>query len=62
MFFLFFTVINTINTVLVAIFVFDTRVTEQKNKMIKRGKSCKEKKGMSGAKYSITKMDFKIEN
>ena len=34
-----------INTVTVAIFVFDTRVTEQRSRMIKRGKSGKEKGG-----------------
>ena len=49
-----------INTVTVAIFVFDTRVTEQRSRMIKHGKSCKEK-CVSSAKYSITKMDFKTE-
>ena len=37
------TVINAINTVLVVIFVFDTRVTGQRSGMIKRGKNCKEK-------------------
>ena len=32
-----------INTVMMAIFVVDTRVTEQRIRMIKHGKSCKEK-------------------
>ena len=38
-----YTVVNAINTVQVAIFVFDTRVTGQRSIMIKRGKSCKGK-------------------
>ena len=42
-FFSSYTAINAINTVLVVIFVFDTRVTKQRSRMIKRGKSCKEK-------------------
>ena len=42
-FFSSYTAVNAINTVLVVIFVFDTRVTKQRSRMIKRGKSCKEK-------------------
>ena len=54
------TVINAINTVLVVIFVFDTRVTGQRSGMIKRGKNCKEK-GSERREYSIKKIDFKTE-
>ena len=43
-----------------AIFVFDTRVTEQRSRMIKRGKSCKEK-GRERCEVFNTKMDFKTE-
>ena len=35
--------INAVHTSLVAIFVFDTRVTGWKSRIIKCGKSCKEK-------------------
>ena len=35
--------INAVHTSLVAIFVFDTRVTGQRSRMIKCGKNCKEK-------------------
>ena len=31
------------DTVMVAIFVFDTNIMEQRSRMIKHGKSCKEK-------------------
>ena len=43
MYFFSYTVSNAISAVLVAIFVFDTRVTGQRTRMIKRGKSFKEK-------------------
>ena len=50
-----------INTVTVAIFVFDTRVTEQRSGMITNvGKDAK-RKGVGSPKYSKTKMDFKTE-
>ena len=50
-----------INTAMVAIFVFGTRVTEQRSGMIiNAGKDVK-RKGVGSAKYSKTKMDFKTE-
>ena len=56
-----YTILNTTNTIFVAIFVFDTQVTGQRNIMIEsRGKVAK-RKGMNSTKYSITKMDIKTE-
>ena len=49
-----------INTVLVAIFVFDTHTTEQGSGMIKCGKRCKEK-GRGQREVLKTKMNFKTE-
>ena len=49
-----------INTVLVAIFVFDTHVTEQRNRMIKCRKSCKEN-GHEWCELFNNRMDFKTE-
>ena len=56
-----YTVVNAINTVQVAIFVFDTRVTGQRSIMIKRGKSCKEK-GREQRKIFNNKDGYKNRN
>ena len=51
-----------INTVMVAIFVFDTRITEQRSGMKKKKKNAGKvvkRKGVGSAKYSKIKMDFK---
>ena len=50
-----------INTVMVAIFVFDTRVTEQTSGMIKNAGKHVKRKGVGSAKYSKTKMEFRTE-
>ena len=50
-----------INTVMVAIFVFDARVTEQRSRMITNAGKDVKRKRVGSAKYSKTKMDFKTE-
>ena len=44
-----------------AIFVFDTQVTGQRNIMIENAGKVAKRKGMNSVKYSITKMDIKTE-
>ena len=50
-----------INTVMVAIFVFHTRVTEQRSGMIKNAGKHVKRKGVGSAKYSKTEMEFRTE-
>ena len=44
-----------------AIFVFDTQVTGQRNITIENVGKVAKRKGVNSAKYSITKMDIKTE-
>ena len=50
-----------INTVMVAIFVFDTHVTEQRSGIISNSGKDVKRKGVGSAKYLKAKMDFKTE-
>ena len=53
--------INAVHTSLVVIFVFDMQVMGQRSRMIKRGKSCKEK-GHEWHKIFNNKYGFQSRN
>ena len=57
-----YTVVNAINTVQVAIFVFDTRVTGQRSIMIKKHRKSYKEKGIEQREIFNNKDGYKNRN